>query len=201
MGEYLVEELTEQPLQAMVEILSAAYVDNGLHLAAFPGEEGDRLTQNRALFGLAMGMLGGTWLCVRAGSDLVGVLRYAPSPGCIPPPEAQGELGQVFAANLGEAGVRVAEWFKSWSDVHPGGKHWHLGPFAVAPEYQGRGIGSLLMEEYCRRMDQAQEVGYLETDKPRNIRFYEKFGFEVTRQEQVIGATNWFMERMARVAG
>jgi hypothetical protein len=35
---------------------------------------------------------------------------------------------------------------------------------------QRQGIGSLIMQEHCRRLDAASEVGYLETDKPENVR-------------------------------
>jgi GNAT superfamily N-acetyltransferase len=60
---------------------------------------------------------------------------------------------------------------------------------------QRQGIGSLIMQEHCRRLDAASEVGYLETDKPENVRFYERLGFEVTGDEPVIGVPNWFMRR------
>jgi GNAT superfamily N-acetyltransferase len=198
MEKYLIEELTDQPGQDIAEILAAAYVSNPLHVAAFPGDEEARLCANRALFALATsGMVPGTWLCARGGNAVFGALRYACSPACIFPPEVQSELGRIMAQTLGEAGTRVAGWFKSWADVHPEGEHWHLGPFAVAPERQGRGIGSLLIEEYVCRMDAARAVGYLETDRPKNVLFYEKFGFRLTREDQVIGVRNWFMERPA----
>ena len=51
--------------------------------------------------------------------------------------------------------------------------------------------------------DAAGEVAYLETDKEINARFYERFGFEVVGEEQVLGVRNWFMTRPAenRVQG
>jgi len=44
-------------------------------------------------------------------------------------------------------------------------------------------------------------IGYLETDKRENVRFYERFGFEVIAREPVIGVPNWFMRREPRSAG
>lgn len=199
MMNYSVKELTEGPGSDIVELLAAAYVPNPLHLAAFPGSDEARLDSNRGLFRLATsGMLQGTWLGVRDGGALLGVLHYACSPACAPPPQAREQLAAIMEANLGEPDARVAQWFKSWFEVHPAGDHWHLGPFGVAPDCQGRGIGSLLMAECCRRIDAARGVGYLETDEPKNVGFYEKFGFQVTREAQVIGVKNWFMERTAR---
>jgi hypothetical protein len=51
------------------------------------------------------------------------------------------------------------------------------------------------MEEHCRRLDSAGDLGYLETDKPENVRFYERFGYELVGEDDVIGVRNWFMHR------
>ena len=56
----------------------------------------------------------------------------------------------------------------------------------------------MLMQAFCEKMDEAAEDSYLETDKPINVRFYEKFGFEVTGEDEVLGVRNWYMYRRAR---
>jgi hypothetical protein len=55
------------------------------------------------------------------------------------------------------------------------------------------------MRAFCARMDAAGEDAYLETDKPANVRFYERFGFKVVGGEEVIGVANWFMMRPAEM--
>ncbi len=55
-----------------------------------------------------------------------------------------------------------------------------------------------MMRVFCAKMDAAGEDAYLETDKPINVRFYERFGFEVVGEEEVLGVPNWFMLRRAR---
>jgi len=50
---------------------------------------------------------------------------------------------------------------------------------------------------FSARMDAAGEDAYLETDKPINVRFYERFGFEVVGEQEVLGVPNWFMVRRA----
>jgi ribosomal protein S18 acetylase RimI-like enzyme len=60
------------------------------------------------------------------------------------------------------------------------------------------GVGSMLMRVLCERMDEAAEDAFLETDKEINVRFYEKFGFEVTGEDEVLGVRNWYMFRRAR---
>lgn len=87
------------------------------------------------------------------------------------------------------------KWLGTWSKHDPKERHWHLGPVAVDAHLQGMGIGSNLMRVFCAKMDAAGETAYLETDKDINVRFYEKFGFEVVGEEDVIGVPNWFMIR------
>jgi hypothetical protein len=41
-----------------------------------------------------------------------------------------------------------------------------------------------------------QAVSYLETDKEINVRFYERFGFEIVGKANVLGVPNWFMNKM-----
>ena len=83
-----------------------------------------------------------------------------------------------------------------WSRHHPRESHWHLGPVAVVPEMQGQGVGSLLLEYFCRYVDQVEGEAYLETDRLENVRLYERFGFSVTEEALLLGARNWFMWRL-----
>ena len=51
------------------------------------------------------------------------------------------------------------------------------------------------MQVFCAQMDAARDDAYLETDKPINVRFYERFGFDVIGEENVLGVQNYFMRR------
>ena len=92
---------------------------------------------------------------------------------------------------------RTMSWVNVWRERDPDEPHWHLGPVAVEPGLQGMGIGSQMMEEFARRMDRERAVAYLETDKPQNVVFYERFGFETLDERVVLGVPNWFMRRAA----
>jgi ribosomal protein S18 acetylase RimI-like enzyme len=124
--------------------------------------------------------------------------------GMMPPGLCQPGLGRqlrllpaLLALGPRDAG-RTMSWFGAWSKHDPDERHWHLGPVAVDAHLQGRGIGSMLMQAFCETMDEAAEGSYLETDKPINVRFYEKFGFKVTGEDEVLGVRNWYMYRRAR---
>jgi GNAT superfamily N-acetyltransferase len=101
----------------------------------------------------------------------------------------------VLALTGPRAAVRAARWFNDWGRRDPRRPHAHFGPFGVEPELQGRGIGSLVLQEYTRRLDEAGEHSYLETEKPENVALYSRFGFEVVDEADVIGVRCWFMWR------
>jgi GNAT superfamily N-acetyltransferase len=63
---------------------------------------------------------------------------------------------------------------------------------------QGKGVGTAMLARVCEHLDRYRTLAYLETDKRENLRFYEKFGFVVVAQAQVLGAPNWFMSRAPR---
>jgi GNAT superfamily N-acetyltransferase len=79
----------------------------------------------------------------------------------------------------------------------PPAAHWHLGPVGVERDCQGQGIGTALLTAFGERMDSARALAYLETDKPVNLPFYERFGFKLTAEAVVVGVPNWFMIRPA----
>jgi GNAT superfamily N-acetyltransferase len=77
-------------------------------------------------------------------------------------------------------------------------RHVHLGPVAVEPPLQGAGIGGKMLNAFADQMDEAGEVAWLETDKPENVVFYRRAGFEVAEELTEHGLTNWWMRRDPR---
>ncbi len=53
------------------------------------------------------------------------------------------------------------------------------------------------MRQFCVRMDRERSMAYLETETAENVTFYQRFGFEVTAQDTILGVMNWFMCRPA----
>jgi GNAT superfamily N-acetyltransferase len=124
--------------------------------------------------------------------------------GLAPPGECLGDLYRAMDGAIppisDDAGeqARIGEWLTAWASRDPADtRHWHLGPIAADAPLQGQGIGSVMMEEFCRRADEAGDAAYLETDKDVNVRFYERFGFETVAEATVLGQPNWFMSRAA----
>ncbi|HNP37830.1 MAG TPA: GNAT family N-acetyltransferase, partial [Woeseiaceae bacterium] len=92
-------------------------------------------------------------------------------------------------------------WLHAWSRRDAAAPpHWHLGPAAVHRQQRGQGIGSALLGELCARLDSHEGCGYLETDKPENVRLYRRFGFEIHAEQDVLGVRNWFILRCPRTS-
>jgi ribosomal protein S18 acetylase RimI-like enzyme len=62
-------------------------------------------------------------------------------------------------------------------EYHPEEPHWYLPFIGVAPEAQGRGFGSALLRRGLARCDRDGLPAHLESTNPRNVPFYERFGF------------------------
>lgn len=65
-------------------------------------------------------------------------------------------------------------------EAHPTFRHWYLPWFGVDGGQQGKGLGGELLKECFAIVDQDHVPTYLESPNPRNISFYQRYGFEVT---------------------
>jgi ribosomal protein S18 acetylase RimI-like enzyme len=80
---------------------------------------------------------------------------------------------------------------------HPHKPHYYLAGLGVNKELRGQGVGSALIQPILDRSDQEGIGCYLETNLERNLTFYQRHGFSVTRQLG-IGAAKipvWLMWR------
>ncbi|WP_280381915.1 GNAT family N-acetyltransferase [Nocardia wallacei] len=111
------------------------------------------------------------------------------------PVENLAALSAIALSHPPGTALRIVRWTGAWARRDPDEPHWHLGPVAVDAGLQGQGIGSVMLEQFCARMESERAVGYLETDKPENVSFYTRFGFTVVGEADILGVPNWFMRR------
>jgi ribosomal protein S18 acetylase RimI-like enzyme len=183
-------------------VLARGMRDNPLHIAAY-GDDPDRRLRchGRLMRGLFAHFPAQQPICAFRDGTLLGVTGVAPVGTCQPTAAQRLRLLPTIVGLGPRTAARVGKWISQWAARDPDEEHVHLGPVAVDAHLQGQGIGSQMMLEHCRRLDAVGEVGYLETDKAENVRFYERFGFEVIGEEPVLGVPNWFMRREARARG
>jgi len=108
----------------------------------------------------------------------------------------EAQLNQPKVYPLTEDGGRrydaFWEWIESKIPVEP---LWHLDSVGVAPKARGQGIGSALVEFGLERARADQSGVFLETGTPRNVPYYEGFGFRVVDDAHAPGGGPriWFM--------
>lgn len=66
--------------------------------------------------------------------------------------------------------------------AHPHDEHWYLALLAVDPLVQRRGLGTALVDPGLASADAEGLPAYLETQRPENLPFYARFGFEQVGQ-------------------
>jgi ribosomal protein S18 acetylase RimI-like enzyme len=195
-------ELSRADTMPAAELLARGMSDNPIVVQAFgpdPEKRQRRLTRYYAQVVPFIQSKGGFLGAFERGA-LVGVIGTM-RPGCCQPGplDALRFVPSLLANNPPAAALRVKRWLDAWAKHDPREDHWHVGLLTVEPHVQGLGVGTKLMIEHCARMDAAGDVSYLETDKAMNVRFYQKFGYRIAGQAQVLGVTNWFMKRVAGV--
>lgn len=189
----VVEKYSARALEPVVTILAHAFVTNPLHVSAFGAHQID---QNRSLFRLGLRqMFCGKSVVALANGKIQGYAHFSPSPHCLPAPESLPGAMAPLLKPFGKASAPLMRWFVRWCHLDPEEPHLHLGPIGVAPQAQRQGVGTALMRCYLDHLRAENLPGYLETDKPENIEFYEKFGFVVEHEEELIGAPTWYMWR------
>jgi GNAT superfamily N-acetyltransferase len=60
--------------------------------------------------------------------------------------------------------------------------HWYLEGIAVSPRHQGKGYAGQLIRPILALADAGGIPCYLETQNPRNVPIYERFGFDLLRE-------------------
>ncbi len=174
-------------------MLARAFVTNPLHVEAFGV---GALTRNEAFFRTALGVMKGPRHVAYDEDRLSGFVHWVHSSGCQHSVAEKARLLPAMVSGLGlRSSLRLVRWLSAWSNLDPKEAHLHLGPIGVDPRAQGRGVGARLMGLYCDELERGALSGYLETDRPENVTFYERFGFEVVSEEQVLGVRNFFMRR------
>jgi ribosomal protein S18 acetylase RimI-like enzyme len=190
----IIEPYLQEDIDEVAGLLARAFTTEPNNLEVFRGERNLEKRQ-KPLFMRILRTFPGITIVAKKDSTIVGVLCMSKWPQChMPLLKIFFYLTQMLsvlrAGVLREMKIRV-----TWSKHDPKQPHWHIGPIGVEPAFQGKGIGSMLMNYFCDLADTEHQAAYLETDNENNVRFYQRFNFSVTRSVIVNGVRNSFMWR------
>jgi GNAT superfamily N-acetyltransferase len=199
-GGRAVRPFVRADIAAAAAMLARAFADDPVMSWIFPDEE----MRRRRLPPFFAGSLrdvsarhDGTEVLAAGDGALLGCAIWMP-PGTWRPP-----LGRQLIAlpglllRLGSQFGVASTTYGAMVRVHPERPHWYLSGIGTDPPVQGTGVGGGLMRSRLARCDAAGLPAYLESSKQRNVPFYERHGFRVTRELPLPGGgpTIWLMWR------
>jgi len=189
MEKFSITFLEKSDISESSRVLSEAMLNVLLHIAIFQGHgEKERQILENMFFGLLSDLPGITFLA-RINRQIVGVMRMKSCSGS----KVTNEYSQT--EDITNLEWRKFYWQNEWARHDPLDQHWHLGPVGVLPSQQGKGIGTKLLSRFCQEVDACLSPAYLETDTDKNVRFYERFGFEVVKETEIFDVKNRYMWR------
>lgn len=178
---------------AAINLVTRAMRDNPLHIAALGANTGRRTRVLHRLFRVLLGDEARAVWGAYQGERLIGIAAHAPAGACLPSGRQYHQFIPVALAASWRMPWLLA-WLWAWRRADPKIAHSHLGPVAVEPAAQGRGVGTALMRCYLDAVE-AELPSFLETDGAGNAAFYERLGFKTIGRRRVLGVSNWFMIR------
>lgn len=196
--DHQIRDLRPEELPAAGAVVGRALADSPIFAEVYPTNEGKRLAALAQVFGALLKVYAGKGRVFGAFS------QGAPVGVCVIREPGGSQLGPLEKIGFGKAvASAVSLGFsvslqKSMSDLalrDPQVRHFHLGPIAVEPTRQRKGIGTALMQEFCRRVDVAHELSAAETDRKAVIPFLTRFGFKEMTSAAIGGVSHAFMVR------
>lgn len=140
---------------------------------------------------------GGVEVAMSADGAIAGAALWDPPNGW-----QQSRLADLLTmpSMIRAFGTRVAvggEVAETMKRHHPAEPHWYLAVIGTDPAVRGTGLGHALMRSRLERCDAEHAPAYLESSKPENVPYYERFGFEVTKEIVIPngGPSLWAMWR------
>jgi len=118
--------------------------------------------------------------------------------------QANVDMVRSLPTLIRSVGTKLPRSFRALLAIeaaHPPGDHYYLAILGTDPASQGQGVASACLAPVLARCDEQGIGAYLESSKESNVPFYNRHGFEVTRELKLPsgGPSLWLMWREPRV--
>jgi len=183
--------LTKKQVKQAGEVLGRALCDDPIIIYLMPGEERIlRLVKHIYQMTTCLGVRYGEVYANSPNLEGVATWHYLKE---LQEETFWGKLVCSLKGKVYKVGMDVAKKHKPMEEymhkVHKEiipGEHWYLYVLGVDPLHQGKGYGSSLIRQKLEDIDQQGIPAYLETSVERNVKFYEKHGFHVLKEGNIL---------------
>lgn len=161
----------DEQFERAIRLMTHCFVDDPVCRYLYPGTS-QYLTyfpQYVRIYGQNGLDEGATHICGDMGAAL-----WVP-PNIHPDEDALDALLDRSVASDAKAELR--DVYAEFDRAHPSEPHWFLPIMGVDPFMKRQGIGAALMRYGLALCDRDGTLAYLESTKPENVPFYERFGF------------------------
>lgn len=190
----------EDTYRQAAQVLGRAFLDEPVSQTVYRG-----LSREKMLKNLTVDFTGELSVCIKRGEPLhisqdgevVAAAAIYP-PGAYPLSKLD-DLRLLFWTVWAHSPYDIRRWMRWLEEAgkhHPQEPHYYLEYIGVEPDQQGKGLGSMILEELSKRADRARVGCYLETASQINLPLYRHYGFEIVQEEEIIGLPAWFMWRV-----
>ena len=172
-------------ITALAHVLGRAFYDDPVAMWITP-DDNQRAAHLNKFFGAVTRHhhLAGGGVEVAHDESAIGAAALWDPPGrWRQTPREQLMMVPAFIRGFGlrlSVGRKFGELLELMKRHHPEEPHWYLAVIGSDPTVRGKGFGQLLMRSRLDRVDAEHAPAYLESSKPENVPYYERFGFEVT---------------------
>jgi ribosomal protein S18 acetylase RimI-like enzyme len=194
-----VREARKSDVRELARTLGRAFFDDPVTTWLIPQDKG-RIAKLQRLFGAMTRhhhLSRGGVEVASAGNGIAAAALWDPPDQWQETQRAQLAMTPTFLRVFGLNSLRGRTLQETMKAAHPEEPHWYLAVIGSDPAVRGRGLGRALMESRLQRCDAEFCPAYLESSKPENVPYYERFGFTVTSEITLPGGgpTLWPMWR------
>jgi ribosomal protein S18 acetylase RimI-like enzyme len=193
-----VVRLAAADVPVAMDVLARGMRDNPIHVAVLGPDPERRERLLTRMFAALWRVWDQDALCAKRDGEVVGVCGRLPPGRCRLGAPQSLRIAPAMLLGGPRTLVRTLRWVSAWDRRDPAERHEHLGPVAVDRHLQGLGIGSAMLAVHAEDLGLRRLTGWLETDRAENVRLYERFGYVVEEEAEVLGVPNWFMRRPGR---
>jgi len=173
----------------LLDVLAEAFLDNPMNVAIHRGTAQRRLRANRAgLRALVLRPADSAVLRVARVDGRVagGFVAFSPRGYMLQKMNLRDQVGCLIHQGW-RAMTRWEHVNRILGLSHPLDPHWYLAVLGVSPSERGRGLGTLLVRELEALVSEEPASIYLESDRADSIRFYQRRGFTIREEHDVLG--------------